>query len=220
MCESLSEKSDRDKQATVVLSSFRQRQLKLAPLFSEDGGDQNALCRACWLGPKFCICSSAGQLPVSLDHPVDILVYMHINEFARKSNTGSLALLAAPALQGQLLVAGHPEHERALEQALSRRGKLAVLYPSPDALSLSEWVARLSNPPPLPGDPQALDCGRQEGAAAPIDGGGNVAAGGEERETIVLLDGTWSQARKLNRSRDLSLRLPPLGLLIYLNPKS
>ena len=93
MCEPLPEKSDR--QAMAVLSSFRQRQLKLAPLCS----DQNALCRACWLAPTYCICSSAGQLPVSLDHPVDVLVYMHINEFARKSNTGSLALLAAPALK-------------------------------------------------------------------------------------------------------------------------
>ncbi|KAJ1488558.1 hypothetical protein T484DRAFT_1782789, partial [Baffinella frigidus] len=203
MCDTLPEKSGRDKQAMAVLSSFGQRQLKLAPLCTNGvEEDPHALCRACWLAPTYCICASAGQLHVSLDYPVDILVYMNINEFARKSNTGSLALLAAPALHGQLLVAGHPDHERALEQALARRGNIAVLFPSPDALSLPEWVARLSSPPSSPRDPPARDYGGEGGAEAPCDGGGNAACteagGGGERAMVVLLDGTWSQARKLN----------------------
>ena len=78
------------------------------------------------------------------------------------------------------------------------------------SLTLTHYYSRsLSN--------LARDCGsRQGGAAAPIDG---VAAGGEERETIegrregderetiVLLDGTWTQARKLNRSPTLETTL-------------
>ena len=73
--------------------------------------DPKLLCRACWLPSRRCICSNLGPLSDPLEFPVEVLLYLNVNEYARKSNTGSLALLAAPAIQSQLVIAGHPDHE-------------------------------------------------------------------------------------------------------------
>jgi hypothetical protein len=83
---------------------------------SQEGGDRNAenakrvyalklqrfagpspsQCSRCWHEIKSCICPTAPS-PVAGLFPHRIIIYMHLKEFARGSNTGSLCQVAFPS---------------------------------------------------------------------------------------------------------------------------
>jgi len=97
-------------------------------------------------------------------------VVMHANEALRTTNSGKLLLLAHP--RATLLVCGIAGHDEQL-RALVRRPTAVLLYPDKHALTPSQCAARVA------GDAVAA------AAAAPLD--------------LIVLDGTWQQARVLAR---------------------
>ena len=182
-------------------------------------------CVRCWLQLHCCICASLPPLPLSLVAPHRLVLLLHHLEFARASNTGKLMLRAmSPASDGStapltsvqplavgvhwvadeplsaplfasspsfssegvmLLIAGIPSHDAALEQICSadRDGvRTFVLFPSVSASTVEQHMQRAQT------------------AAA-----GKAAAETESTiaQTIIVVDGTFSQAAQLVR------RIPP-----------
>ena len=135
---------------------------------------QNA-CLACCMSP--CACCNFPPLP-GLSHR--LWVVQHCKEVMRTTATGKLLLLAHP--NSTLLVGGVPDHDAELAR-VCRRSSAVVLYPSPDALSPPEALHAAVN--------HRTDRGN-DGAVY-----GDVTVDGSL--DILVLDGTWSQARNLFR---------------------
>ena len=132
-------------------------------------------CLLCTLNP--CICS---QLPpLALSHRVWMLT--HCKEVLRTTATGKLLLLAHP--RAELLVSGLPAHEAKLAEVV-RRPSAVVLFPADDAISPRRLLDRVA----------------REGAAKAAGGGGAPSRGRDLELDIILLDGTWNQARQMNRT--------------------
>jgi hypothetical protein len=99
-------------------------------------GHQPRQCGRCWHESKACICPSETS-PVSELFPHRIVVYMHVKEFGRGSNTSSLCRVAFPS-NTSVLVASVPEDEREFARELAvRPDRTIVLYPTADSITVS-----------------------------------------------------------------------------------
>lgn len=141
------------------------------------------VCLACGLTP--CLCASFAPLP-ALSHR--LWVVMHAEECLKPTNSGKLVLLAHP--RARLLVRGIREHDAEYERLICRPSCVA-LYPGERALSLAQLRQRLSER-----ISQGVDAASETGPANTLD--------------ILLLDGTWSQARLL--ARQLPSSVPMVAL--------
>ena len=126
-------------------------------------------CLACTLRP--CLCPELP--PLRLRHR--LWVVMHANEALRTTNSGKLLLLAHPC--ATLLVYGIPAHDEQLRQLVTRPTAV-LLYPAEHALTPAQCAAR------------AADGGGGGG------GGGGGAGGSLD---LIVVDGTWQQAKVLAR---------------------
>ncbi len=80
------------------------------------GSDPEHRCTKCWLLNHQCICEPV-PTHISAAFRHRILVYMHVKEYGRLSNTGALVQVAFPLPQTQVFVADLKEHEeRFLEE--------------------------------------------------------------------------------------------------------
>jgi len=147
-------------------------------------------CSRCWLVKNFCVCAYAdgsgiveGAVTTPLPPmPHRILVYMHVKEFTRGSNTGALAACAFPD-QTTIFVAGVPEQEEAFQAALdASAGSCFVLFPSEKGYPANTLLSRALTP--FVFEPEAF--------------------------TIIVVDGTWSQATKL--AKRIPSGIPRIGL--------
>ena len=94
---------------------------------------------------------------------------LHVKEYLRTTNTGHLIPLAHPG--SRMLISGLEADDEELSALhASDPESFIVLFPSQDALSLDEFKSR-----------------REDRGVS------------HRRVKVVLLDGTWAQARTLNR---------------------
>eukprot|EP00741_Cyanophora_paradoxa_P024946 tig00000056_g24079.t1 len=127
-----------------------------------------------------CICEKIKPLIEDGDLlPHSLHLYMHYREFRRMSNTGKLLVHSFPE-RVKMYISCIPEEERDLRRDLSdEAGNLlpnaCILYPSDDSIPIADFIANLRKQSGLPPD-------------APAPG-----------LRLVLLDGTWDQARSLLR---------------------
>jgi len=147
------------------------------------------MCGRCWLQTAWCICSCASKFQdVACDPPqgmpIDVILYSHVDEFMRKSNTGSLLHLCSPLVRTHLLVCGRSDDEHRLEELLeARKGKACVVYPSDDATPVESFLEQQHD------------------------------TAGASGMTFILLEGTWRQARKMEkrvRSDIPRVAIPPM----------
>lgn len=153
-------------------------------------------CLACTINP--CICDLIAPLHIGRHHR--IVVLMHCKEFLRTTNSGKLLLLAHPS--ASLLVSGLREHEEQLEEICSRPGA-CVLYPSAESITISQFRAQLagtieSHRPGLWDTQQRA----MRLAGPPPESQYGTRAHDADRGSrlcldIIILDGTWSQARSI-----------------------
>lgn len=109
--------------------------------------------------------------------------------------------MAFPPPQSRVLVAGLQEDEEALTAELERDPDATfVLFPSNDALTAQEFMDSLRHE----SKPSV------ERAAGVVHG---EEASGERVYTIILVDGTWQQARRL------ALKIPPHVRRVKLMPR-
>ena len=138
-------------------------------------------CALCWLPSDRCACAQCTHAADILQRegrlPHTIVVYMHHKEYAKSSNTPCLLQWLGPA--AHILVHGVEEHEKRLDALIARSGSRAlVLFPGESSVDVSDVLAR------------------DEGARAGEDGQVGPAVDGW---TVVVVDGSWRQARKMER---------------------
>lgn len=154
-------------------------------------------CLACTLNP--CICHQLSPLPLS--HRLWVLT--HCKEVLRTTATGKLLLLAHP--RATLLVSGLPAHEAELAEVCSR-STAAVLFPSPDAVAPGVLLERL-----VAADLSSSACDEASNGMYGRDTSPSMERNRFDHRIespvldIILLDGTWNQARQLYRSLPTSL---------------
>jgi DTW domain-containing protein YfiP len=131
------------------------------------------ICQFCWLSIPECICIKATRIKY---FPHKLVVIVHPEEYARSSNTGSLVQVCMPPQDVAVLVKGVPEHDAEIA-ARCLEPNTFVLFPSQDAKTFSELEMSIKT------------------QAQPVTY--------EISYNIIIVDGTWTQAKKIERS------LPP-----------
>lgn len=134
--------------------------------------EPRALCKRCIRPPNLCVCA---ELPTELiETSTQILVLQHPVEFKRKTiSTVPLLPLCLRNIQVKVGCSFDVESLSPVRDALERGRKPLLLFPSPKALSLDN-----------PEDVRIL------GRSLPET---------ERGDLLILLDGTWSQAKNMAR---------------------
>jgi len=141
-------------------------------------------CDRCMFQEAYCIC---GQLATLAAEPsvqraacrVRFVVWMHQLERGRASNTGKLLEHLFPG--SIVLFAEAASHAERLRQIVAQSsGRVVVLFPSANAVSVEEASRMLA-------------------CTAPIDIKTNDEDSGPPPLVAVLVDGTWSQAKRMHR---------------------
>lgn len=158
--------------------------------------DQGGKCPRCWLREEVCICQQCPPLEAETQsvHPTinRIFVLMHHQEICLAVDTAKLILSSFPQT-ARLVVSGiGPEFQdsmKEMQQAImgvdngskdNNHRKCLVLFPTPDAKTFEEM---------------SVEDADESDAANPPSGAQISREGGWD---LVVIDGTWSQARKLH----------------------
>lgn len=139
---------------------------------------RNNDCPRCWMQRAHCICPNCppATMPTESQKLKRIFLLMHHKEIAMKIDTAKLILAAFPH-QCRLVVGGiGPEYQDSMKemmQAMQNNTNCLVLFPDENARTFQEIVAAEES--------------KNHG----------TSSNGDEWDVIVL-DGTWAQARKLH----------------------
>eukprot|EP00038_Savillea_parva_P010696 m.192078 g.192078 ORF g.192078 m.192078 type:complete len:371 (-) comp18556_c0_seq1:55-1167(-) len=139
--------------------------------------DDSIKCRRCWMVPAHCMCAA---FPPDARHDVgmDVICYLHWREASLRKASNTAKLVPILLQGGRLIPCGDVVAEAQLYDDLADpSGTTAVLFPSEDAIPVAEWQRRC-----------------QAWAAS-----GGEGSGRQRRPALVVLDGTWSEARLLNK---------------------
>lgn len=145
---------------------------------------RNNLCPTCWMQRKHCICQQCKPVDTLLPKSKlgRIFLLMHHKEIGLKIDTAKLILASFPT-KCRLVVGGiGPEYQdsmKELQQAMEQNNKQClVLFPDDSAKTFAEIVEQNHH-----GDSQQ-----------------DVESSTEDQESwdLIVIDGTWAQARKLN----------------------
>lgn len=151
-----------------------ERILNGRPIFKRRRG-RSEVCPNCWGNTSACICE------LILDHPappgVDVVIWTHHKEWGLPSNTG--VLLARSIRGARMLMKGLPAHDQELDALLADPGRCCV------ALWPGSWPGR--------------QIASAAAAFAAADHIGAAAGGGRAPITLLLLDTTWTGARRMAR---------------------
>ena len=134
---------------------------------------RNDDCPRCWMQRAHCICSQCPPVSKSLAPTLGrIFLLLHHKEIAMKVDTAKLILAAFPT-QSRLVVGGigseYQDSMKEMTQAMKNKNCL-VLFPDETAQTFSEIVA---------------------------DNSDHDDSEGQGTWDVIVIDGTWSQARKL-----------------------
>jgi DTW domain-containing protein YfiP len=139
-------------------------------------------CPDCWhnrnqhCGGNRCICAQLPDLSLSVN--VRVLVYMHYLEWMNSGNSGKLLLKCLPKQSAQLFLYGRRQDDERLQALIATDpGHTALLFPSPDAVTLGDFVATAAS--------NAVD-----GTAAKQDRQPQML-------TLVVLDATYRKAKNM-----------------------
>ncbi len=139
------------------------------------------ICPKCWIVISDCICSKA-KLVASFSHKLVIIV--HPKEFARSSNTGALPLLCLPPQNVAVLVSGVMEHADQIAR-LWLQPNTFVLFPRQNAITFAELERSVNLE-------RSVKIDSSVNALCQLPGGTTF--------TVVVVDGTWKQAKNIESS--------------------
>ena len=188
-------------------------------------------CGRCWqplLTPPMCFCEAARGLQARMAPPagspaartaqrIRWLVYMHRNDYLCGGNSGKLLQMLFPESTSIFVADYRPDEERlaaAIEEVEAEQaeggGRICVLFPGTSAVTLEEWsrgwrrrsggmINGHTNPAP--------DTATAHGGA-----GGALPLPLPTCLSVVLIDGTWRQARRL--AKRLAKQAPSLSQVV------
>jgi DTW domain-containing protein YfiP len=140
---------------------------------------RNNDCPSCWMQRKHCICQKCKPVDTIPKSKLGrIFLLMHHKEIGLKIDTAKLILASFPT-KCRLVVGGiGPDYQdsmKELQQALEQNKQCLVLFPDDSAKTFAEIVE------------QNYHC--QQDVESNED---------QESWDLIVIDGTWAQARKLN----------------------
>jgi DTW domain-containing protein YfiP len=149
-------------------------------------------CPVCWLRHYECFCEAINARRQHYNAPeyalqhVQVLMYYHYQELGRSANTAHLLEALCPPAAFEKIVYGDTVAEQRLvaemhAEALRGEQRTVVLYPSADAILLSDWM-KTHRPPP-------------SSSSSPLP------------VRLVALDGTYAQASRQWKFLQKSLAL-------------
>jgi DTW domain-containing protein YfiP len=128
------------------------------------------ICQQCQRPEKSCICSFA----INIDNQLPVIVLQHPSEV--KQSKGTVSLLQQSLANVEVIVGEFFDECEVLKQRLRQyEGKIALLYPSEQAIELSFTSANSANNNPIDYIDNQLN----------------------EIKCIILLDGTWKKAYRM-----------------------
>jgi DTW domain-containing protein YfiP len=151
-------------------------------------------CDDCWQKKKYCICSEMKRL-VSYEHQklyskFRFIVYMSREEYLCGGNSGHLLSLMFPE-QTSTYLYGCRDDSLLLRQVILKSeregGKVCVLFPGSDAITVGQWMNTEFEKNIVVEGSGSLSCG----------GGGGGEGVNSDILSVILVDGTWRQARKM-----------------------
>merc|ERR1712032_1311719 len=153
-------------------------------------------CDTCALKQSYCICRHLGKLAAEISatgvgNRVRFVVWMHVYERQRASNTGKLVEVLLPG--SEVLLHNVEQDVARLRRLIAAAdGRAFVLFPSPDAVSLTDFLFGMAK--------RGSETSRLLSAAAPgITGDSMFGSGSPQPLLAVLVDGTWGQAKRMWR---------------------
>lgn len=179
-----------DDQAKPLLMPPEQRSQSIAALNAERMASsliEHGKCESCMLQVKYCVCQRLARLREEMSESgigerVQFVIWMHLRERRRASNTGKLLEQLLPG--SLVLIQDVPaDMERFHNIVGASQGRLCVLFPSSDALSASDFLNQTS--------------------AAELDttNAGKTSLGSKPLVAVVL-DGTWRQAIRMHKQME------------------
>mmetsp|Transcript_16472 Transcript_16472/g.25708 ORF Transcript_16472/g.25708 Transcript_16472/m.25708 type:complete len:492 (-) Transcript_16472:2168-3643(-) len=156
------------------------------------------MCRKCRRPSTVCLCSGLPNERIST--ATQILILQHPKEFRRRKTISTVPLIPLVLRNVSICVDynfNKPEDISLIRDALDRGRKPLLLFPGPDSISLDQEQSTCID--------TLLTCGSAETSHLDIDtvdGTGNPSDPGQMEATapsrlLILLDGTWAQARKM-----------------------
>jgi DTW domain-containing protein YfiP len=140
---------------------------------------RNNDCRRCWLQQKHCICSQCPPLEGSIPKIWRLFLLIHHKEVCLAVDTARLILSSFPDTC-RLVVGGiGPEFQESMAEmldAVQNERNCLVLFPADNAKTFGEL----------------------EASSHLEDNIGVQSSTSDERWDVIVIDGTWSQARKLH----------------------
>jgi len=166
-----------ERQAVGVARHIRKRLTSL---------EKNKDCRTCWLQQAHCVCLQTVPCEKPVANLRKIYLIYHHKEIGLAVDTAKLLWRTLPAGQVRIVVGGIPAHyqesAQELEQVLlSQSNRTLVLFPDETAVTWNE-----------------LEKQETKDAAVLVDNVNDADYGSaNEGYNVIVLDGTWEQARKL-----------------------
>ncbi|KAJ1608194.1 yfiP-like protein [Cryptosporidium canis] len=185
----------REKYSAVVGRRFQRSMRELAERESE--GYAFVKCRSCFLVKRdHCICEElsglAGRMrEVRASPEIRFIIIMNDREYFRSSNTGKLVRRLVAG--SEILIHGLPESPGRLEEILSQDSEdfheTVILFPSRASRSVADYFSEV-----VQDRYPAFFAKEPEGSQASQDFFGRL------RLKVILIDGTWSQAKSINKA--------------------
>lgn len=149
------------------------------------GSGKHNLCRQCWIMNKDCICRHAKRVaPSQFQHR--LVVYMHFKEYSRSSNTGALPQVCLDGSNISVFVKGIPSHDSQVMQICSEPNTF-VFFPSSHSITTSELLKIAS---------ERFHNAESSSFSHVLRSPHDPCA---SRFNIIIVDGTWTQAKKVAR---------------------
>jgi DTW domain-containing protein YfiP len=151
----------------------------------------NILCRKCWLINNDCICNQV--IPITQSQfPHRLIIYMHFKEYARSSNTGALPQVCMGPSNVKILVKGIPKDDFLFEQ-ICLEPNTFIFFPSTHSTTFPEFIEIISKTHNFE---KSLSISKDFRIP---------------KFNIIIVDGTWTQAKKIERTLDP--RIPRVKLM-------
>ena len=118
----------------------------------------------------------------------------HFPEFGRQTNTGKILTTCCP--HSQMYVSGLPDQVEAMFARLRANPTTSlILFPSPDSITVEQFLSRFA--PKKASTAPATEKGKDKEAEGAEKGPGALRVTDFPPLNIVVIDGTWNQAKHL-----------------------
>lgn len=172
-----------DKEAILKLPALQRESVGVANRLSNriKSLHKNNDCPTCWLQRAHCICSETPTIDHLVPSNVNrVFMLMHHKEIGLVVDTAKVLLNAMPE-KARLVVNGideeYQETLRELNEAINQKDRRCiVLFPTDDAQTFEDLV-------------------KENKEITSTSNGGDLC---EEKFDVIVMDGTWNQARKIH----------------------